>query len=100
MSNTQVRFVFDDSVVPKEAEGTLRLAVMAVESLFGPGRVALECRYRLDLRRRIALIDTTGEVGRTLALIFGGFIRREFGHDAVRLNRMAGRRRELAGART
>jgi hypothetical protein len=88
MSNTQVRFAFDDSVVPKEAEGTLRLAVMAVESLFGSGRVALECRYRLDRRRRIALIDTTGEVGRTLALIFRGYVRREFGDDAVQMTRV------------
>jgi hypothetical protein len=33
------------------------------------------------------MIDAACEVGRTLALIFGGYARREFGDGAVRMER-------------
>ncbi len=98
MSKHSIRLVFDPHVPMAEVEATLRLARLAAECIHGAERVRLEARCGLDELIRAVEIDVSGRVGRTLALIFGGFIRREFGHDAVRLNRTAGQRPEPAEA--
>jgi hypothetical protein len=73
-----------------EVEGTLHLARLAAESLHGEDRVRLDAKFAIDRAAHTCVIDTTCEVGRTLALIFAGYARREFGDDAVRMER-AGR---------
>lgn len=80
-----VTFLFDRSVPMADVEDTLRLAKLAVECLHGEDRVMLEARASVDVRRRLCVIGTFSDVGRTLALLFGGYSRREFGSDRVKL---------------
>jgi len=83
MNRSTVKFAFNDSVSMPEVEATLRLALLAVESLHGEGRLRLETRAKIDHVRRACFVDTTTDVGRTLAAIFGGYVRREFGEEAI-----------------
>jgi hypothetical protein len=78
-------FTFSPGVPLPEAEATLRLAVLAVESLHGADRMQLELHVRVERAERRFVIDTATDVGRTLAVIFSGYARREFGEDAVRV---------------
>jgi hypothetical protein len=87
MSQTVVQFTFDRSVSMDEVDGTLRLALLAVESLHGEDRVRLEAKFILERAKRSCSVDASSDVGRTLALIFGGYLRREFGNDAVKMRR-------------
>jgi hypothetical protein len=83
MDNTATRFVFDRHVSIKDMSGTLRLAQLAAESLHGQDRVELEASCSLDRDERCVVIQTVTEVGRTLAAVFLGYARREFGAEAV-----------------
>lgn len=85
MNQSTVRFAFDSSVPMTEVEATLRLALLAVESLHGEDRVRLEARVNVDRAARACVIESASDVGRALALVFGGYIRREFGEAAVNL---------------
>jgi hypothetical protein len=82
-----ITFAFAPTVPVPEAEATLRLAVLAVESLHGADRVRLELHVRIDRAARRIVIDASTDPGRTLAAIFSGYIRREFGDDAVQMER-------------
>lgn len=85
MNQLTVRFAFDTSVPMTEVEATLRLALLAVESLHGEDRVRLDAKVTVDRATRVCVIDVASEVGRALALVFGGYIRREFGDAAVNM---------------
>jgi hypothetical protein len=87
MPQSQAKFVFGSWVPMAEVEATLRLAQIAAESMHGEDRVRLETCSRVDLAARACFIDTITEVGRTLAAIFGGYVRREFGESAVLIER-------------
>lgn len=87
MSDSAITFLFSVPVSMPEVEATLHLARLAVESLHGEDRVAQETMASVDRASRTCVIDATREVGRTLALVFGGYVRREFGDDAVRMLR-------------
>lgn len=89
MQKDELRFWFGESVSMPEVDGTLRLAVMAVEALHGADRVRMEGRFELDTHGRTVAIDVATEVGRALALVFGSYIRREFGDEAVKINQSA-----------
>jgi len=75
------------SVPFKEAEDTLRLARLGVESIFGPERTEFEVQVTIDHDARRFVIDVSRRVGRTLAMVFVGYARREFGEGAVRMVR-------------
>ena len=76
------------SDVPFEnAQDTLQLAVMAAQSLHGAERVELEAPALLDAVSNSVTIGSDTDVGRTLATIFLGYIRREYGASAARVNR-------------
>lgn len=89
MSHSMVKFAFKDSVSMPEVEATLRLALLAVQSLHGEDRLRLEAHVQVNHTRHLCLIDTAPEVGQTLAVIFAGYVRREFGEDAVLIEREA-----------
>lgn len=89
MPDLSIQFAFDASVPMPEVEATLRLALLAIESMHGEDRVRLETRASVDLSGRRCVIDIASEAGRTLALVFGGYVRREFGDEAVRMTRVA-----------
>jgi hypothetical protein len=71
-----------------EAAATFQLAVLAAESLHGADRVALDAVYRVDHGARTIEVDRSTSVGCTLALVFLGYARREFGADAFKMRRL------------
>ena len=98
-----IRVTFDGSVSMDEAADTFDLAWLAAKSLHGDEQVELDARWSLDLGARSVSIDTDTPAGRTLALIFLGYTRREFGSRAVRVQRLNGprhaaRAEQIAGA--
>jgi hypothetical protein len=84
------RFEFTPDVPSHEVEGTFRLALLATETLFGTDRVAIDAVYRIDLDTRAIDVDRSNNVGGTLALVFLGYLRREFGPEAFRMKRVYG----------
>jgi hypothetical protein len=91
----QIQVEFDPAVSMTDAEGTLRLAQLAAESLHGTARVELEACCDADRSARRVSIDTSTDVGRTLALVFLGYARCEFGADALRVHRHSPRAVEV-----
>ena len=83
MPRPTTTFSFGPQVPLTEAEATLRLAILAVESLHGANRVQLEMHIHVDRGQRCCSIDNTTDVGRTLAVIFSGYVLREFGEENV-----------------
>jgi hypothetical protein len=86
-SPRSVGLVFDRAVSMDEVEGTLELARLAAESLHGTEQVELDVAWFVDRRSRAVTVDTATAAGRTLALIFLGYARREFGNSALRVFR-------------
>ena len=89
---------FDRQVALSDVADTLQLARLAAESLHGAETVELDAAASLDRRGRRVSIDTTSPTGHTLALIFLGYARREFGGAAVRVRRAAPAAGQIAGA--
>jgi hypothetical protein len=78
-----MQFILGPLVPLAEAVDTLRLARMAAESLHGRERIDLEASVAVDRVRRVFSFDTSRRPGRTLALVFAGYARREFGPENV-----------------
>ena len=72
----------------EEIEASLVLAVMATESLHGESQVRLDASDYLDPTARACVIDAGTAVGRDFNRLFVGFVRREFGEDAFRVERV------------
>lgn len=90
---------FQPSVPMAEVRDTLELARLAAASVHGDASVELDVRWSLDQGRRRLLIDAATQAGRTFALIFFGYARREFGGDAARVRRVpAAPDGQIAGA--
>ena len=66
---------------------TLRLSMLATQSVFGHRRVLLEADFDLSADEQSLWIDASTEVGQHLHQVFHGYALSEFGHDAVRLSR-------------
>jgi hypothetical protein len=81
-----VRVIFDPGIDMEEVAGTLELARLGAESLYGAETVELEAAWRLD--RCFIDIDMSTCVGKSLALMFLGYARREFGPGAVQTHRL------------
>jgi len=90
------RYRFGESMVLHEAEESLLLAVLAVESLYGRSPVRLDAAFCLDREKRSCVVDAGSEVGRAIARIFTGFLTRQFGEEAFRVERLAGLASESA----
>jgi hypothetical protein len=90
MSREVYKYVFDRSVDMADVETSLLLALLAAESLHGESQVRLEAAHALDADARTCVIDAGGDVGRNLNRLFIGFVRREFGEDAFRVERVDG----------
>jgi len=88
MSGDNYKYVFDTSVDVTDIETTLLLAILATESLHGESQVRLEAAHAFDAEGRTCVIDAGGNVGRDLNRLFVGFVRREFGADAFRVERV------------
>ncbi len=88
MRSSACLFQFDPSVCFDEVSGTFELALLGVESLYGPDRVAMEAVYKVDPDNRSIEVHRSTDVGGTLALMFLGYSRREFGPEAVKMKRV------------
>ncbi len=84
-------FRFHSDVPMADVRTTLLLAQLAAASLHGDDRVRLQAEASIDVKQRLCRIDTSREVGQALSLIFAGYVRREFGEKAVRVERAAPR---------
>ncbi|MFA9478063.1 hypothetical protein ACERK3_07105 [Phycisphaerales bacterium AB-hyl4] len=90
MALSGCRYIFDRGVCFAEVCDTLHLALLAVTSMHGETRVRLECAFECDERAHAVVIDATLAVGRQLNTIFSGFVAREFGDDALVIQRPPG----------
>ena len=88
MSKEIYKYVFDPSIDMADIETSLLLALLATESLHGESQVRLEAAHAIDAEGRTCVIDARGDVGRDLNRLFVGFVRREFGEDAFRVERV------------
>jgi hypothetical protein len=90
MTQDTYRYRFDESMALREAEESLLLAVLAVESLYGRSPVRLDAAFCLDREKRSCVVDAGSEVGQAIARIFTGFLSRQFGEAAFRVERLTG----------
>ena len=88
MNQSIYRYNFDSKVQLKDVEDSLLLAVMAAESLHGRTMVRLDASFCLDPKKRSCVVDAATEIGRAIARIFTGFLSREFGEDAFKVERV------------
>jgi hypothetical protein len=89
MTKELYRYTFPPHVPVEEIEATLLLALWGAESLHGESQVRLDAAHFLDPDRRACVIDAGTPVGRDVNRLFVGFIGREFGSDAFRVERVA-----------
>ncbi len=82
------RYVFNEDIEMDEIETSLLLAVVAAESLHGESQVRLDASHYLDPIKRACVIDAATCVGRDVNRLFVGFLRREFGEDIFRVERV------------
>lgn len=88
MAKNIYRYKFIDTAPPEEIEASLLLAVLATESLHGESQVRLDAAHYFDFQKRVGVIDARSTVGRDLNRLFTGFIGREFGPDAFKVERI------------
>ncbi len=89
MSPSMYRYLFVPEVPLEEIEATLLLALFAAESLHGEAQVRLDAAHYLDKEQRACTIDAGTPVGQDFNRLFTGFVSREFGADAFRVERVA-----------
>ena len=92
MTRDVYRYTFPEGVPRDEIEASLLLAIWSAESLHGEARVRLDASHYLDPHRNSCAIDAGTAVGRDINQLFVGFLRREFGEDGFRVERLACRR--------
>lgn len=90
MNRELYRYNFDSKVPIRDVEESLLLAVLAAESLHGRSLVRLDASFCLDSHKRSCIVDAATEVGRAIARIFTGFLTREFGEEAFKVERVGG----------
>lgn len=62
--------------------------MLATESLHGATQVRLDAAHAVDADKQSCVVDASTPVGRDLNRLFAGFISREFGEDAFRVQRV------------
>lgn len=97
MTKDVYRYSFPSTVPLDEVEATLLLAIWGAESLHGESQVRLDATHLLDRDLRTCVIEAGSPVGRDVNRLFVGFVRREFGDEAFRVDRVDARTR-LEGA--
>ncbi len=88
MTKELYRYSFPPHVPLEEIEATLLLALWGAESLHGETQVRLDAAHFLDPDRRACVIDAATPVGRDVNRLFVGFVQREFGNNAFRVERV------------
>jgi hypothetical protein len=88
MTKELYRYSFPPHVPVEDIEATLLLALWGAESLHGEVQVRLDAAHFLDADRCACVIDAGTPVGRDVNRLFVGFVRREFGAGAFRVERV------------
>ncbi len=88
MNKGLYRYRFDEQLVLDEIEDTLVLALLAAEALHGEAQVRLDVGHHFDREQRACVIDAGTDAGRDVNRLFVGFLRREFGERAFRVERV------------
>ncbi|MFO0804407.1 MAG: hypothetical protein U0791_14950 [Gemmataceae bacterium] len=83
------RYEFAPPIAIDEVEATLLLALTAAETLHGASQVRLDAEHAFDPVLRVCVMNAATEVGRDLNKLFAGFLSREFGAGAFRVERIA-----------
>jgi len=94
MKDETYEFKLGSNVAMREAEESLLLAVLAAEGLHGRAAVRLDASFHLEKKRRSCAVNAGTQVGRDIALIFTGFLIREFGEDSFTVRKFSGKDRE------
>lgn len=84
-----VRITFTGDVPIEEVAATLELASFAVRSIHGDDAVTIDGAWAMEPGPRAVTIDMSTRVGRTLALVFLGYVRREFGDEKIGILRFS-----------
>ena len=88
MAAVVYRYRFFKPVLREDVESSLLLALFACESLYGESQLLLDKAHYLDWDQRACVIEASTDVGQDLNRIFVGFLRREHGWDAFRIERV------------
>ena len=83
------RYEIAEPVAIGEVEDTLLLALAAAENLHGASQVRLDAEHAFDPVLRVCVVNAATDVGRDLNKLFAGFLTREFGASAFRVERIA-----------
>jgi hypothetical protein len=84
------RYTFSSAIPLEDVEASLLLAIFAAESLHGESQVRLDAAHAVDWGQQTCVIDASTQVGRDINRLFTGFVLREFGPDAFRVQRVDG----------
>jgi len=98
MTKDIYRYTFRPEVPKAEVETSLLLALIAVEGLHGEAQTRLDAGHAIGGLFGVCVIDGSTAVGRDLAKVFTAFLRREFGEDSFRVERLQPRQSQGAGA--
>jgi hypothetical protein len=82
------RYSFSQEVPIDDVEAAIVRALLATESLHGESQTRLDASHHLDADRRACVIDAGTPVGRDFNRLFVGYMRREFGDDSFRVERV------------
>jgi len=88
MTTEVYRYTFKPNVPPEDLEASLLLAVLSAESLHGEAQVRLDAAHFCHQTPPPCVSASGRAVGRDLNRLFIGFLRREFGEDAFRVERL------------
>ena len=88
MASKVYKYRFDESVTGQELEDTLKLAQQAAATVHGRCGSREEPLFNLDKANRICVIDASTDAGEVVAGIFTAFAIREYGEDAVEIERL------------
>src|SRR4051794_5958965 len=83
-----VRYEFRDGIDFAEVEDTLYLAMLGAESIHGEVPARLEAGCIVDRPARACVRACSGPAGRDLNSLFCGYLRKEFGPSAFRIQRV------------
>lgn len=84
---TFILFEFGNDVQMLDVKATLHLSKIGAIALHGKDAFIQEVTYSCLESDRCVKIDDSTPTGRCLSLLFGGYVRREFGEESVKVSR-------------
>ena len=84
------KYRFNRQVSLQEVEDSLMLAELAAECLHGRATMKLDAAFCIDRLNRACVVDGSCKIGQDIACIFTGFLAKEFGEEAFRVERVEG----------